>query len=259
MPGAANTPAGWRVRRVARTGSTNDDLVRDARDGAPHQSVLVADHQTAGRGRLTRTWEAPPGANLLVSILLRAPHVAHPPQVLAQAVGLAALRAARARLPRRSVGAAALKWPNDVLVRDAKLAGVLAVGERPTHAREGFVVVGLGLNVRWCPEGATSLLREGAAACEPVEVLSDVLAGLDALLALGAAELRGAYAESLGTLGRRVRVETTDGTVVEGDAVDLDDEGRLVVAPDAGASGAAGTRRTIDAGDVVHLRGTADA
>jgi BirA family biotin operon repressor/biotin-[acetyl-CoA-carboxylase] ligase len=92
-----------------------------------------------------------------------------------------------------------------------------------------------------------------------VEVLSDVLAALDALLALGAADLRGAYAESLGTLGRRVRVEMTDGTVLEGDAVDLDAEGRLVVAPDAGVAGAAGTRRTIDAGDVVHLRGVADA
>jgi BirA family biotin operon repressor/biotin-[acetyl-CoA-carboxylase] ligase len=104
MPGADNTPAAWRVRRVASTGSTNDDLVREARDGAPHRSVLVADHQTAGRGRLARTWEAPPGANLLVSILLRAPHVAHPPQVLAQAVGVAASVAAHGRPVRVVAG-----------------------------------------------------------------------------------------------------------------------------------------------------------
>lgn len=253
MPGADNTPAAWRVRRVASTGSTNDDLVREARDGAPHRSVLVADHQTAGRGRLARTWEAPPGANLLVSILLRAPHVAHPPQVLAQAVGVAALRAVRGRLPRRSAGAAALKWPNDVLVRDAKLAGILATGDRPADSARGFVVVGLGLNVGWCPEGATSLAREGASACEPVDVLHDVLAALDPLLSADAPELRAAYAESLGTLGRRVRVELASGATVEGDAVGLDDGGRLEVATLDGA------RHVVDAGDVVHLRPVADA
>lgn len=261
MPGAANTPAGWRVRRVAETGSTNDDLVREARDGAPHRTVIVADHQTAGRGRLARTWEAPPGANLLASMLFRASHVAHPPQVLAQAVGVAALRAVRARLPRRGAGAAALKWPNDVLVRDAKCAGILAVGERPGDRERGFVVVGLGLNVGWCPEGATSLAREGAAACAPADVLADVLREIDGLEPLPATDLRATYLESLGTLGRRVRVElaTGGGESVEGDATDVDDEGRLVVTLATRAAGGARVRRTIDAGDVVHLRPLADA
>ncbi len=88
-------PAGWNVSHVPVTGSTNDDLLAAAAAGAPDRSVLVADHQTAGRGRLDRRWDAPPGVNLLVSILFRT--VPSPPSTLTQRVGLAAIDACRVR------------------------------------------------------------------------------------------------------------------------------------------------------------------
>ena len=104
-----------------------------AASGAPDRSVLVADHQTAGRGRLDRRWDAPPGANLLVSILFRT--VPSPASALTQRVGLAAIDACRAAAGVEAV----LKWPNDLLLDDRKLAGILA-----QRAADGSIVVGLG-------------------------------------------------------------------------------------------------------------------
>ena len=139
-------PAGWHVTHVPATGSTNDDLLAAAATGAPDRSVLVADHQTAGRGRLGRRWEAPPGVNLLVSILFRT--VPSPASALTQRMGLAAIDACRATAGVDAV----LKWPNDLLVDERKLAGILA-----QRAADGSIVVGLGLNVGWAPDGAVSL------------------------------------------------------------------------------------------------------
>ncbi|HRE03157.1 MAG TPA: biotin--[acetyl-CoA-carboxylase] ligase, partial [Ilumatobacteraceae bacterium] len=149
----------WHVSRVAVTGSTNDDLLAAGRDGAAHGTVLMADLQTAGRGRLDRRWDAPAGANLLVSLLLRdlgaAPHEA------VRRVALAA-RAAAETAGQTAHGASeiVLKWPNDLLVRGAddsaaKLAGILA---QLGHSSTGpFVVVGVGMNIGWGPEGAARL------------------------------------------------------------------------------------------------------
>ncbi len=139
-PDGREWPDGWHVTHVPVTGSTNDDLLAAAATGAPDRSVLVADHQTAGRGRLDRRWEAPPGANLLVSILFRT--VPSPPSTLTQRVGLAAIDARRAAAGVDAV----LKWPNDLLVGERKLAGILA-----QRAADGSIVVGLGLNVGWAP------------------------------------------------------------------------------------------------------------
>ena len=132
-------PPGWSVEHVVETGSTNSDLLAAAAAGAPDRSVLFTDHQHAGRGRLDRTWTAPPGTNLLVSILFRAPP--HDPGELTRRVGLAAIDGVNA-----STGVSAvLKWPNDVLLDDTKLPGILSQRE-PC----GEVVDVLGLNV-WCP------------------------------------------------------------------------------------------------------------
>jgi len=201
-------PPGWAVEHVAETGSTNADLLADAAH-RPDRSVLFADHQTAGKGRLDRRWDAPPGANLLVSILFHEvpPH----PSELTRRIALAAATACR-RLTGIDVQ---LKWPNDLLVDDRKLAGILA--ER--HA-SGDVVVGLGLNVGWAPEGAAKLGADLA----PAAVLQALLVAYDEL----PADVGDAYRAALGTLGRQVRVELPNG-VIEGTATDVEADGRLVV------------------------------
>ncbi len=233
-PGAtplAHWPSGWHVRVVAETGSTNADLLAAAAVGAPNRTVLAARHQTAGRGRLDRRWEAPPGANLLVSLLFtEIPEVAHE---LMQRVGLAAVAAARsvANVDAR------LKWPNDVLIGDEKLAGVLAQAAITDGRRA--VVVGIGINVGWAPPGAARLGN----GFDPLAVLAAMLEEFDRL----PADVWPMYREHLATLGRSVRVELSDGTV-EGRALDVERDGRLVVLDECGIT------HRFDVGDVVHLR-----
>lgn len=225
-------PAGWRVEVVDETGSTNADLLAAAAAGAPDRTVRMARHQTAGRGRLDRRWEAPPGVNLLVSLLFRP--VVGPPHELVQRVGLAALAACE-----RVAGVRALlKWPNDLLVDDRKLAGILA--QSTTVAEGTAVVVGIGLNIGWAPEGAARL-GDGIT---PEAVLAELLRAFDAL----PADLHDLYRSRLGTIGRAVRVQRSDDSVVEGRAVDVEADGRLVVLDPCGVT------HRIDTGDVTHLR-----
>ena len=222
------------------TGSTNADLMAWAEAGTtPDRSVLRADHQTAGRGRLDRRWEAPRGANLLVSVLF-----AEPPSVpaqLTQAVGLASLVAIEAEAAADLTGRLALKWPNDLLLDDRKLSGVLA----QRSSRTGAVVVGLGLNVGWAPDGAASLRGDLRLDVEPAALLDRLLHALDEVL--GADDLAERYRDRLSTLGARVRVELPGGGALVGTAIGVDDDGRLLV--DDGASVTA-----LDVGDIVHLR-----
>lgn len=221
---------------VIETGSTNADLLAAASHGAPDRSVLVAGHQTAGRGRLDRRWAAPPGSNLLVSLLFRT--VPDPPGELVQRVALAAADACR------SVAAAdvSLKWPNDLLFGGRKLGGILAQLAAAGEAAPPVLVVGLGLNVGWAPEGAARLGDDTT----PPEVLRALLAAFDALPA-DRDQLHERYRERLDTLGRRVRVELADGDVT-GRAVDVTVDGRLVVLDECGVT------HRFDVGDVVHLR-----
>ena len=228
--GAHMWPAGWHVSVVEETGSTNADLLSAAAAGAPDRSVLVARHQTAGRGRLDRRWEAQPGANLLVSLLFR--EIPESPHVLTQRVGLAALAACQ------RVGGVkpTLKWPNDLLLHGAKLAGILAqakLGAQPA------VVVGIGINVGWAPEGSARL----GDAVDPLDLLAAMLSAYDEL----PADVWMRYRENLGTLGRSVRVEVADG-MVEGRALDVESDGRLVVVDDCGIT------HRFSVGDIVHLR-----
>ncbi len=238
-------PPGWDVRHVDETASTNADLIAAVKAGAAwDRTVLAADHQTAGRGRLDRRWEAPPGANLLVSFV-----VAPVPAVAAEAthrLGLAAVAAAKRFLGERWVCDVGLKWPNDVLLDDRKLAGILAQ-RVPDH---DAVVVGLGLNVRWAPDGAAALtsLDADTAAGHPVDPPTLLLAVLEELDALPA-DIGARYVDSLLTIGRWVRVEMPSGAdALYGRAVGVDAAGRLVVAD------AAGRRHELDVGDVVHVR-----
>jgi BirA family transcriptional regulator, biotin operon repressor / biotin---[acetyl-CoA-carboxylase] ligase len=223
-------PPGWSVSVVEETGSTNADLLRAASDGAPDRTVLMARHQSAGRGRLDRRWEAPPGANLLVSLLLR--DVPAHPHVLTQRVGLAAIAACEEVAGVRPL----LKWPNDLLLNGAKLAGVLAqaqLGVAPA------VVVGIGINVGWAPEGAAML----GSHVDPVELLAALLRAYDAL----PSDVWLPYRAHLGTLGRHVKVELPEGEVV-GRALDVEPDGRLIVIDECGIT------HRFAVGDVVHLR-----
>ena len=255
MPETSRTR--FEVRRVAETGSTNSDLLALARGGAPEGVVLVADHQTAGRGRLDRSWVAPPGSSLLVSLLLR-PAALRPSQL--HAVTVAVALAASDALRREAGFEPVLKWPNDLLVDDRKLGGILAESVA-SGAQVEAVVVGMGLNLNWPddfpPELAATAVAANQVAGRPVDreaVLSSFLTALegryDGLAAPGGLEAQAVeYRARCGTLGREVRVELASGSFA-GTATDVTADGHLVVAlPD-------GTTREVTAGDVVHLRPT---
>ena len=146
MPGSRFTD----IRRFESIDSTNRYLLEEARGGAPDGVVAVADHQSAGRGRLGRRWEAPPGANLLVSVLLRPDLPADQRQLAGAVVALAATDAV-AGVAGVDVG---IKWPNDLLGPDGrKLAGVLAEADLSAGPTDGTlpppIVVGIGINVNW--------------------------------------------------------------------------------------------------------------
>lgn len=243
---------------VASTGSTNADLLARAADPAvPEGQVLVADEQTAGRGRLGRTWTSVPGASLTFSVLLR------PATVPAAGRGWLPLLAgvAVAAAVRSAAGVeAVLKWPNDVLAGDRKLAGILA----EQSADGSAVVIGMGVNVATpadalpvSPAGlpATSLLAEGApVAREPLllAVLGQLEHWYEAFRAdpdPGRSGLLGAYRPLCATLGRPVRVELPAGRFITGVARDIDPGGRLLV-----ADGSGGPPLAVSSGDVVHVR-----
>jgi len=232
----------FRVERVAETGSTNADVLAAARTGAPAGLVLVADHQSAGRGRLGRVWEAAPGDALLVSILFRPDgRTSDPggPHRLVQAVALAAGDACGDVAGVRP----SLKWPNDLLVGERKLAGILAESLVEGGVVTG-VVVGLGLNVAAAPPGAVAAAEAAGREVDRLELLDALL---DRLSRLDPATVAARYRSELATLGRRVRVELPGGSL-EGTARDVAADGRLVVVTDDGE------RVEVAAGDVVHLR-----
>jgi len=209
------------VRWSAHVGSTNRVAADLATAGAPDGTVVGADHQTAGRGRRGRTWESEPGSSLLVSVVLRPP-----PPLVTLLAGVSAAQACEtvAGVP------VTLKWPNDVMVPEGKLGGILSelVGDA--------AVVGLGLNVDWrspLPLGGAAL----GSRADRGDLLVAWLTGLDQ-----PGDVLVRYRARCATIGRRVRAELP-GETVEGTAERIDDDGALVV-----------DGRTITAGDVLHLR-----
>ncbi len=252
-----------RLEVVATTASTNADLAVAAADtdAWPHLSLLVAEHQQAGRGRLGRTWETPARAALTMSLLLRPRAPRERWSWLPLLAGVAVVRALREVAGVQ----AGLKWPNDVLLPPrpgeeadgphgaGKVAGLLA------EVSGDAVVVGIGLNVTTAadelPPGATSLREAGAATTDRDTVLRAVVRELGAgVRSWEAADgdaawsgLAAATRELCLTLGLPVRVERP-GAVLEGVAEGIDDEGRLLV------RSASGRAVAVAAGDVTHLR-----
>ncbi|OBF84518.1 biotin--[acetyl-CoA-carboxylase] ligase [Mycobacterium sp. 852002-51163_SCH5372311] len=253
------TDAGWQqFDVVAQTGSTNADLLARAASGADIDgAVLVAEHQTAGRGRQGRGWSATPRAQITMSVGVAVVDV--PVRAwgwLTLATGVAVLDALDVDAPQLAATGVqtGLKWPNDVLAGGGKLAGILAEVARP------YVVIGLGLNVTQGPEevdgpGATSLLDLGVAAPDRgalvVTLLDKLAARIAAWRAAHGADPRLAadYRARCLTLGNRVRAELPGGGQVVGTARDIDDQGRLCIRTDDTQ-----TDTVVSAGDVVHLR-----
>jgi BirA family transcriptional regulator, biotin operon repressor / biotin---[acetyl-CoA-carboxylase] ligase len=229
------------VRWVEDTDSTNSRLLDEARAGAPEGVVLVADHQTAGRGRLGRRWQAPPGSSLLVSVLVRPPVPLARAHLVTMAAGLAASDACQVVAGVRP----GLKWPNDLVLDDAKLAGLLAESVVEGDALRALVV-GMGLNVTAAPaEGATALAHHTGDPVERRPLLDAWLSHLDARLD----DLDGVLADyrpRCATLGRDVHVVLPD-RELEGRAVDVTDAGHLVLDTATG-------RVDVTVGDVVHVR-----
>jgi BirA family biotin operon repressor/biotin-[acetyl-CoA-carboxylase] ligase len=243
----------YEVEVVEAAPSTNALVADRARAGADEGLVIVAEHQTAGRGRLDRTWTTPSRAALTFSVLLRpsVPAAAWP--WLPLLTGVAVVRALRAS----GAHSAVLKWPNDVLLGTRKTAGLLV--ERVETPVGPAAVVGIGLNVSLTRselpvEWATSLLDDGLhvnRTDQLVEVLQTLRVGYDGwVAAAGDADWSGlsaAYSELCSTLGRGVRVDLPTGEVLVGEAVRIAPGGGLVVRTDDGET-------TVGAGDVVHVR-----
>jgi len=245
-----------------RTGSTNTDAVAAAHDGVAEGYVVVADEQTAGRGRLLRAWQSPPRAGIAVSFLLRpgqpvpvrgwSPVPVSGYAMLPILTGVALVEAVR----RLGEVDAALKWPNDLMIDGRKCAGILAETV-PEHADGGpAVVVGLGLNVSLHEDelprpDATSLALAGSSCVDRDPLLRAILRGVHEWYARWrdaggdpvASELIDTYRLHCATIGASVRVALPDGEELTGTATGVDDDGALVV----------GERR-VAAGDVVHVR-----
>lgn len=246
--------AGIEVEPVFRasTPSTNDEAKRLAEKGAPEWTIVAAGHQTAGRGRLGRSWVERPGSSLLFSVILR-PDLAPERGPMVSLLGAAVM----ARAARELTGVAvACKWPNDLVSGERKLGGLLAEAKLAGGAVE-HLVLGIGVNVSSGAEdfpddirtAATSLLLEGSAT-PPEALLERFLGGFRALYRPGhsgfAAEVLEVYRRVSETLGRRVRATTTEGASVEGAAVDVDERGGLILETAAGAA-------VVGFGEVAHL------
>jgi BirA family transcriptional regulator, biotin operon repressor / biotin---[acetyl-CoA-carboxylase] ligase len=216
------------------TGSTNDDAMSAARGGALHGATFVAEAQTAGRGRRGQVWRSPPGENLTFSVVLRLDCAPERVAALALVAGLAVREVAEARVPAR----VKLKWPNDLLACDRKLAGIL-VESQIACGRIGAVVVGVGLNVasRELPEEiraiATSLALLGATRLEREELLVDLLGELDRKIGAYVQDGLGAWLDELrahdALRGRRIEI---DGRI--GVARGIADDGSLLIEDDTG-------------------------
>ncbi|MGH7796133.1 MAG: biotin--[acetyl-CoA-carboxylase] ligase [Candidatus Binatia bacterium] len=244
---------GIRFHYFQQIGSTNTWARELAESGAAEGEIVIAESQTQGRGRLGRRWESPPFSNLYLSIILRPslPPVYAPQITLAAAVALA--ETVGSFLPRPP----AIKWPNDILIDGKKLAGILTEAACDSERIE-YVILGIGLNLNYRADAMPEALRERAISIADLTakhvsretVLVRLIQDLDRcygeLEESGFAALRPRWEAHFGLLGRRVRVEVGDQTII-GRARGIDRAGALIVETEDGR------RRNIVAGDVTPL------
>lgn len=217
-------------------GTTMEVARERAAGGAPDGAVVIAEEQTAGRGRLGRSWVSPPGVNLYFTIVLRPDlHQLRELAVIAPLAVCQAIEETTVLLPR-------IKWPNDVVIDNRKVCGVLPTSE-VEDGRVLYALIGIGINVNLdvaeypeIAEIATSLRQESDGEVLREQVLAITLNHFEALYkALQAGEVVSiAWKQRLDTLGRPVRIEMAGGVTVEGTAVDADSDGSLIVRRDDG-------------------------
>jgi len=251
---------------VAQTPSTMAAAAELADAGAPEGATVVAEEQTAGRGRLGRTWVAPPGSSLLVSVVLRPPLPVRAVWLTAALAGVSLAEAVRA-----AAGAdlpVGLKWPNDLLIGGRKAAGLLAEA-RMRGERLVCVVLGMGVNVNqgvlnqgvlegaagWPLEVANRATSVALAAGRPIDRAALLgawgerfVAGYRQLAEGASGAVVAAYRDHLETIGQPVRATRLDAAPVDGTAVDLTPNGSLVILTSTGR------RVEVSAADVEHLR-----
>ncbi len=236
----------WRVNVVEETGSTQTDLSRSVRVGvAKHGDVLATEFQSAGRGRLDRRFEAPPRSSLLFSFFI-VPQTKHQEWGwLPLLAGQSAIAAMNKVFGTDISKKLSLKWPNDVLLNEKKVAGILS-----ERVGDG-VVIGIGMNVITPREeigfeNATSLWIEGFVLLERERLLIEILKSFSKYLSaweIDESELVEKYRQASSTIGKRIRIQTPSGRSLEENAVNVDSSGALVLSN--------GTRVTV--GDVIHL------
>jgi BirA family biotin operon repressor/biotin-[acetyl-CoA-carboxylase] ligase len=236
----------WDPVLLAETSSTNDVARKQARKGGKSGFLVAASRQTAGRGRLGRVWESPPDRGLYVSILLRPDLSMTEAGKLTILSSLATVDAVEAVTGQRPQ----IKWPNDVVLRKRKLAGLLIETE-PKGGRLAFAVIGIGLNVRqeaadFLPDVrslATSLYLATGQLHRRADLLVALLHALEKRLTQPFDEAREDWSASSLTLGQRVTLTTARGRK-DGQAMGLDDSGALLL------RGASGEVETVTAGDM---------
>lgn len=238
---------------VPETGSTNQDLLAKAQsDDLPEFFTFITEFQTAGRGRLDRKWQAAPGSSVMASVLLRPSFKEQSGIGWLSLMMAEAIKTALAELGVESK----IKWPNDVLVDGLKISGVLAEANSDLSA----LVIGFGINVNQTAEdlptsSATSLLLSEASSLDRDELLAQTLSHFrDLYMELTEADgnsvasgLRERITKASSTVGQLVEVSFPDGTSAVGEAINIDESGRLQVRT-------SGKTLTVSAGDVLHLR-----
>lgn len=247
LPPTADCPE---LRCLEEIDSTNSYLKREALAGAPHGTVAVANHQTAGRGRMTRTFQSPPGKGVYLSILLR-PQL--PPSDLMGVTGMTAVAVSRA-VERAAGIRPGIKWTNDLVLNGRKLCGILTeLAVESEVQMTQYLVIGAGVNVSHTPEDfgpevsqmATSLLQEGCTVSRPLlaAAMIEEFNHLGKSLGGSMAPWVDAYRQNCVTLGKPVRLLWTD-RQTEALALDIDDQfGLLVRLPD-------GTETVVRTGEV---------
>lgn len=262
----ATRSLGQRLSVLREVSSTNRELMRLAQTGEEHGTVVVAESQTAGRGRQSRSWFSPPGMNLYISILVRPINLNLSVADWLGWIPLTTAIAATESIRRIAGVRVSLKWPNDLFVHDRKVGGILCESGSD-QPKQPFVVIGLGLNVNaplsiFPPELALiagSLIEDTR---QPVDrnrllaqFLGDLEEALDELASAGPRRLHQVYITRCATIGKRVRVDVGDQREWVGDAVGIGLDGALHVRP-SGTTPHSSPLPIVEvrAADVVHLR-----
>jgi len=254
---------GRRIEFFEQLPSTNLEAITLGESGVEHGTVVIADRQTAGRGRLARTWFSPGGTNVYCSLVLRGSLPSNRWSEWLSWLPLITALAAAEAIESVTSAPVSLKWPNDLLLSDRKVGGVLCenVQASPTGP---FQIIGVGINVNMKPEdfpaelhaSATSLWNQTHAVVDRNRLIAELLLELEhcieELTEHGTQQLALAYQRRCSTLGRKVQASLADGLELTGYAESINQDGSLLVSTLSGNR--PNTTVELRAADIVHLR-----